>query len=92
MRDYRTINMVGAGDFIASVSGSSGDYDLTLDNGFVFEGYDNTADTSLGDGTAPAAGDLCIFGALDGNRSVAGQPNVVQAATAAIFFAPADAT
>jgi len=92
MRDYRCVNFVGAGDFIASVSGSSGDYDLTLDNGYVFEGYDETADTSLGDGTAPAAGDLCIWGALDGKRQVSNQPNVVQAATAAIFFVPADAT
>lgn len=93
MRDYRTIKMVGAGDFIASVTGSTGDYDITLDDGTVYEGYDETAGTFSTD--APAAGDLLVFGIIDGNRLItsgSASPEVIPAADAANFIVPADAT
>ena len=91
MRDYRTINMVGSGDFIASVSGSSGDYDITLDNGFVLEAYDEAAGEF--DTSAPVAGDLLTFGMLTGGRapSVA-NAQVIKAAVAADFIVAKDAT
>lgn len=91
MRDYRTINMVGAGDFIASVTGASGDYDLTLDDGTVIEEYDETAGTFST--SAPAAGDLAVFGIINGDRRVlVANVEVIPAADAANFLVPADAT
>jgi hypothetical protein len=83
--------MVGSGDFIASVSGSTTDYDLTLDDGTVIEEYDETAGTF--DTTAPQAGDLVLFGVLDGNRLIASavrSVEVIKAAVAANFFRPVD--
>jgi hypothetical protein len=89
MRFYRTIKLSGVGDFIASVSGSSGDYDITLDNGFVLEEYDETA--GVFDQEAPVAGDLLVFGALTGSRTpTVANAQVIKAAVAADFFTPED--
>jgi len=91
MRDYKSINMVGAGDYIASVSGSTGDYDLVTDSGFTLVEYDETAGTF--DTTAPVAGDLLLFGAINGQRqAIVANAQVIKAAVAALFFAPADST
>lgn len=91
MRDYRSIRYAAAGDYIGSVSGSSGDYDLTLDDGTVIEAYDETAGTF--DTTAPVAGDLAVFGILTGDRRVVvANVEVIKAAVAALFIIPVDAT
>ena len=91
MRDYRSINLVGTGDFLASVSGSTGAYTLTTDYGFVLTGYDETAGTF--DQTAPVAGDLLTFGMMTGQRAaVVANAEVIKAADAAVFFVPGDAT
>ena len=93
MRDYRSNSLIGSGDFIASVSGSSGDYDLTLDDGTVIEEYDETASLypeAAGDIT-PAAGDLALIGVNTGNRIVSGANcQVISAEVAAWLFNPAD--
>lgn len=89
MRTYRTINITGAGDFIASVSGSTGDYDITLDDGFILTGYDETAGSYST--AAPAAGDLLLFGPLTGQRAATvANAEVIPAAQAADFFKPVD--
>ena len=91
MRDYRAIKMVGAGDFIASVTGSTGDYDITLDDGTVLEEYDETA--GVFDSAAPVAGDLLTFGLLTGSRLITvANAQVIKAAVAADFIVPGDAT
>ena len=91
MRDYRSINLIGAGDFIASVTGSTGDYDITTDYGFVLTGYDETAGNFST--AAPAAGDLLTFGILTGNRkAIVANAEVIIAADAANYFIPGDAT
>jgi hypothetical protein len=91
MRNYRSIRMSGAGDFIASVSGSTGDYDLTLDDGTVFAGYDETTGTFST--AAPQAGDLLVFGIYTGQRLMtAANAEVIPAASAAAFIIPEDAS
>jgi hypothetical protein len=82
MRLFKTIHMAGPGDFIASVSGSSGDYDITLDNGETIEGYDETAGAFS---TAePVADDLVVFGFQGGSRAfTAANAEVIPAAQAA---------
>lgn len=91
MRDYRSINLVGAGDFIASVTGSTGDYDIVTDYGFTLVGYDETAGTF--DTAAPVAGDLLTFGMITGGRkAVVANAEVIKAAVAAVIFVPGDAT
>jgi hypothetical protein len=92
MRLYRGLPLSGVGDFIASVSGSSGDYDITMDNGIVLEAYDET-DTSLISNDAPAAGDLLVFGLrLDSRAATVANADVIPAEIAAYFFRPADQT
>ncbi len=91
MRNYKTINITGCGDYIASVSGSTGDYDITLDDGFVLEGYDETA--GIFDTAAPVAGDLLLFGPITNSPLVTvANAQVVKAAVAADFFRPVDGT
>lgn len=93
MRDYRGLPIAGCGDFIASVSGSGTDFDLTLDDGTVLEAYNPDASGSLISGLDPAAGMLCLFGPITGDRTVTvANAYVVPAAVAAIFFRPADQT
>lgn len=92
MRSYRALPIAGCGDFIASVSGSSGDYDITLDDGTVLEEYDETS-TDLISNDTPAAGDLCVFGlrTLTEVVSVA-NCDVIPAEVAEFLFRPADQT
>ena len=84
MRFFKSEHKAGVGEFIASVTGSTGDYDLTLRDGTVYEEYDETAN---GYGTAaPVAGDLCIFGIGGGDsagrRPTHGDIQVIPAAEA----------
>ena len=91
MRFYRTIRMSSCGDFIASVSGSTGAYTITTDDGFVLAGYDETAGAF--DTTAPVAGDLLTFGMITGQRHVTvANAEVIKAAVADVFVIPADAS
>lgn len=93
MRDYKSLNIAGCGDFIASVSGSGTDFDLTLDDGTVLETYNPDHTGSLITGLDPAAGMLCLFGPITGARNVTvANCYVVPAAVAAILFRPADQT
>jgi hypothetical protein len=88
MQDYRTLNLDAPGDFIASVAGLTTDYDLTLDNGIVIEGYDETASV-LNPDAAPEAGDLCLIGVITNNLAPTGaNAEVVSAAAAAIYWIP----
>jgi hypothetical protein len=92
MRDYRTVNMVGAGDFIASVSGSGTDFDIVTDYGFTLEEYNPDA-SGLLNGADPVAGDLLVFGARNGQRAATvANADVIPAAVAAIYFKPGDST
>lgn len=92
MRSYRTTSLSGAGDFIASVSGSGTDFDITLDDGTVLEEY-NPDSTSIIEGADPAAGDLLVFGLRTGTREVSvANADVIPAEIAAYFFNPADQT
>lgn len=65
MRFFKTGHKAGVGEFISGVTGSTGDYDLTLQDGTVFEEYDETANTY--GVAAPAKGDLCLFGSAGGD-------------------------
>jgi hypothetical protein len=94
MKTFRTVRMCAPGEFISSVSGSTGDYDLTLDDGTIIEGYDE------GEGNftsaAPAIGDLVMVGALTGHQLLSAAVgtldiDVIPAAQAANFVIPADA-
>jgi len=92
MRNYRGLPIAGVGDFISGVSGSSGNYDLTLDDGTVIEEYDE-GDGLVISADAPAAGDLCLIGARTGSRSLdVANVDVIPAEIAAYFFRPADQT
>ena len=74
-------------DQIASVSGSSGDYDLTLDSGLVLEEYDET-DGSF-DTAAPVADDYVCFGMDGGGREyTAANAEVIKEAVFNIFMLP----
>lgn len=87
MRLYKTIHMAAPGDQIASVSGVSGDYDITLDNGEVITGYDQTGGAF--DTTAPVADDFILFGVLGGSRAMtAANAEVIKEAVFKDFFKP----
>jgi hypothetical protein len=68
MKNFVSRHLAGVGNYIASVSGSTGDYDLTLVDGTVYEGYDETAN-SFGT-AAPGRGDLCLFGTDGATRRI----------------------
>lgn len=90
MRLYKSKHISGVGDFIASVSGTTTDYDITLDDGTVIEGYDETAGAWEAT-AAPAAGDFLIIGSDGGSRALAvANCEVIPAAIAALVFNPAD--
>ena len=92
MKDYRTTRLTGAGDFIASVSGSGTDFDITLDDGTVLEEFNPDA-TFLLQGADPVAGDLCTFGILTGDRLITvANAQVIPAAMAAAFWRGLDLT
>ena len=92
MRDYKTVHRAGCGDFIASVSGSGTDFDITLDDGTVLEEYNPDAATVLF-GDDPQAGDLLLFGlVLDSRAVTVANAQLVPAAYAAAFLNPADQT
>jgi len=74
-------------DQIASVTGSTGDYDITLDNGEVLTGYDETAGSF--DTAAPVADDYVCFGLDGGARDfTAANAEVVKEAVFNIFMLP----
>lgn len=91
MRTYRSLPIAGVGDFIASVSGSSGDYDITLDDGTVLTAYDETAGKFST--AAPAAADLLLFGTLLESEAISvANAQVLDAEWVAYFFRPEDQT
>lgn len=74
-------------DQIASVSGSTGDYDITLDNGEVLTGYDETAGNF--DTAAPVADDYICFGILNGDMTFsAANAEVIKEAVFNLFMLP----
>jgi hypothetical protein len=81
-------NFSGPGDYIDSVSGSSGDYDLTLRSGEVVEGYDETA--GLFSTAAPIPGDLYIKNYLAGPAITAAVEQVIPAALAYLLCVTRD--
>lgn len=86
---FETIRMKCTGSWIASVSGGSGNYELTLANGQVISGYDETAGNF--DTGAPQASDLCTFGLLGTARDVENADvEVIDAADALKWFGVAN--
>lgn len=74
-------------DQIASVTGSTGDYDITLDNGEVITGYDETAGSF--DTAAPVADDYVCFGLLTASRAfTAANAEVIKEAVFNNFMLP----
>jgi hypothetical protein len=72
---------------IASVTGSTGDYDIVLDNGETLEEYDETAGSY--DTAAPVADDYVTFGLDGGSRSfTAANAQVIKEAVFNIFMTP----
>ena len=92
MRYYRSNRMSGVGDFVASVSGSGTDFDITLDDGTVLEEY-NPDSTSVLFGDDPAAGGLLCFGLRTGDRAqTVANADFIPAAVAAVLYNPLDQT
>ena len=86
---YERIRLTAAYAWIASVSGSTGDYDLTLSNGVVLEGYDETAGNF--DTGAPQANDMITFGLLTGSPLITvANAEVIDAADATLWFGLTD--
>lgn len=91
MKIFVTTHTSGVGGFITAVTGSTGDYDLTLDDGTTVEGYDETAGSFSTD--APLPGDLFIYGEDGSGRLLASaDQDVVPAKTASKFFRFKDVT
>ena len=86
MKDYRTINMVGTGEFVSGITGSNTDFDVTLDDGTVLETYNpDHADKLFPDD--PAAGGLLVFGLRTDSRAVVtANADFIPATMAALFF------
>jgi hypothetical protein len=92
MRYYRSNKMSAVGDFVASVSGSGNDFDITLDDGTVLEEYDPDS-TSLLFGDDPAAGGLLLFGLRTSSRAqTVANADFIPATVAAALFNPLDQT
>jgi hypothetical protein len=86
---YGKINIKCAYDWIVSVSGSSGDYDIVLGSGVTIEEYDETAGSF--DTTAPAANDMITFGLLTGSPLIdVANCEVIAAADATKWFGLTD--
>lgn len=86
---YARVRLTGAYNWIASVSGSTGNYSITLDNGVVITGYDETA--GVYDTTAPAANDMITFGLVTGSPLLtAANAEVIAAADATKWFGLTD--
>ena len=69
MKTFDSLRFAGVGDYIVSVSGSTGDYDLTLRNGETIEEYDETA--GVYSTAAPTPGDVLLKGTQTGSRTIA---------------------
>lgn len=69
MKFFDSKRFAGVGDYILSVTGSTGDYDLTLRSGYVIEEYDETA--GVFSTSAPTPGDVVIKGTQTGLRTIA---------------------
>jgi hypothetical protein len=89
MKFFNTTHLAGVGEFITAVSGSTGDYDLTLADGTVVEGYDETAGTFST--AAPVVGDLFLYGTDGAGRLLASaDQDVIPAVSAAAFMRQKD--
>lgn len=60
LKVFDSKRFAGVGDYIVSVSGSTGDYDLTLRSGLVVVEYDETAGSFST--AAPTPGDVLLMG------------------------------
>ena len=67
MKFFDSKRFAGVGDYIVSVTGSTGDYDLTLRNGLVIEEYDETA--GVFSTAAPSPGDVLLLGSQTGTAA-----------------------
>lgn len=67
MKFFDSKRFAGVGDYIVSVSGSTGDYDLTLRNGLTIEEYDETA--GVFSTAAPTPGDVLLLGSQTGTAA-----------------------
>jgi hypothetical protein len=77
--------MAGPGYTIASVSGSTGAYDLTFDNGETLTGYDETVGNFST--ATPTADDICFFGLITSDpRFTVANAEVIPADLAAVLF------
>lgn len=83
----KTKHMAGICEQIASVTGSTGDYDIVLDNGETLTGYDETAGSF--DTAAPVADDYVCFGLLDSDPAFsAANAEVIKEAVFNLFMFP----
>jgi hypothetical protein len=64
MKFFDSKHFAGVGDYIVSVTGSTGDYDLTLRSGLTIEEYDETA--GVFSTAAPSPGDVLLLGSQTG--------------------------
>ena len=69
MQTFDTSRFAGVGEYIVSVTGTGGDYDLTLRSGKVITAYDNTA--GVFSVAAPTPGDVFLIGTQTGERKIA---------------------
>lgn len=86
---YARCKMNFAYAWIVSVAGSTGAYSLTLSNGVVLAGYDETAGNY--DTTTPAANDMVAFGILTGSPLITvANAECISAADATLWFGLTD--
>lgn len=67
LKFFDSKRFAGIGDYIVSVTGSTGDYDLTLRSGHTIEEYDETA--GVFSTAAPSPGDVLLFGSQTGTTA-----------------------
>lgn len=67
MKFFDSKHFAGVGDYIVSVTGSTGDYDLTLRNGLTIVEYDETA--GVFSTAAPTPGDVLLIGSQTGTAA-----------------------
>lgn len=67
MKFFDSKRFAAVGDYIVSVSGSTGDYDLTLRNGLTIVEYDETA--GVFSTAAPSPGDVLLLGSQVGSAA-----------------------
>ena len=88
MQLFRFLNTRGVGDFISAVSGSTGNYTVTLEGGYTYAGFNEAL--NLYGTAAPVVGDLCLFGSAtgagDGRKPVNGDIQVIPSALTEVLI------